>query len=451
MNETTVHQRMLAGAGALLLLEEETRRCQTHEELVFLMVNRTASALAADTLFFFPVEQGKLGKLSAVSGVSAPETHAPMVLWLNGFMHHQPVPMQPEILNGRLVGEDGNHWQQWMPPEGMLCPLTTPCERVVGVLLLVRHPVWQKEELDLARRLGLCYGHAREYLQLKAAPGRGMIGKPGMVSSRRLLMLGGVLVAIFLAWPVRQSVMAPAKVVAEEPRLVTASMDGVVARIEVEPNSKVHIGQTLLTMEQTMLANRLAVAQDALRVAQTELLRAEQLAFSHADIKANLPMLRSRIQERIVEQHYAQEILERSRVLSPGDGLALFGSVEDWIGQPVRVGQRIMVVADPDKVAVVMDLSIHDAVTLEKGGAFLLFLDSDPLHPRSGQVVYSSYEANVTPEGVVAFAIRGKLIDGDPPPRIGLRGNARLFGERTSMFFLLFRRPLSALRQFVGM
>ncbi|MEO5329989.1 MAG: efflux RND transporter periplasmic adaptor subunit [Magnetococcus sp. THC-1_WYH] len=448
MNQTA-HQRMLAGAGALLLLEEETRRSQTHEELAFLMVNRTASALAADTLFFFPVELGKLGKLRAVSGVSAPESHAPMVIWLNGLMHRQPVPSQPEIVTGRWVGEEGDSWQRWMPPEGMLSPLTTPCGGVVGVLLLVRRHPWHQEELELARRLGLCYGHAWEYLRLKATPGRG--GQRNRGSLRSLLWVGGVLVVVLLAWPVRQSVMASAKVIAEKPRLVTATMDGVVARIAVEPNSMVHAGQMLLTMEETMVANRLAVAEDALRVAETELLRAEQLAFSHADVKANLPMLRSRIQERTVERHYAQEMLERSRVLAPGDGLALFGSAEEWVGQPVRVGQRIMVVADPDKVAIAMDLSIHDAVTMKTGGAFLLFLDSDPLHPRAGQVVHVSYEANVTPEGVVAFAVRGHLTDGRPPPRIGLRGKVRLFGEDTSLFFLLFRRPLSALRQFVGM
>ncbi|HAT49349.1 MAG TPA: hypothetical protein DCS88_03305 [Alphaproteobacteria bacterium] len=446
---------MLAGAGALLLLEEETRRSQTHEELVFLMTNRTASALAADTLFFFPVElekSGKLGKLRAVSGVSAPESHAPMVVWLNGLIHRQPLPSQPEIVTGRWVDADGDSWQRWMPPEGMLLPLTTPCGGVVGVLLLVRRHPWHQEELELARRLGLCYGHAWEYLRLKTTPGRGSGGKWGMmVSPRSLLWVGGVLVVLLLAWPVRQSVMAPAKVIAEKPRLVTATMDGVVARIAVEPNSLVHAGQILLTMEETMVANRLAVAEDALRVAETELLRAEQLAFSHADVKANLPMLRSRIQERTVERHYAQEMLERSRVLAPGDGLALFGSAEEWVGQPVRVGQRIMVVADPDKVAIAMDLSIHDAVTMKTGGAFLLFLDSDPLHPRAGQVVHASYEANVTPEGVVAFAVRGHLTDGRPPPRIGLRGRVRLFGEDTALFYLLFRRPLSALRQFVGM
>ncbi|HIJ83571.1 MAG: hypothetical protein HW380_3834 [Magnetococcales bacterium] len=442
----TVDKRQLAGATNLLLLEQDARRSQTIDELVFLMVNRSATVLLADILFFFPLEKNRMGRLTAVSGVSELDRQAPMVVWLNTFMGRQPLDPRPRILANVMTVEDLEGWGQWLPAAGMICPLTTPWDGVVGFLLLARSRPWLGEELDLAARLGMCYGHALESLTLKRSTGwRG----EGWNRTRGLL-LGIGLVLVCMAWPVRQSVLAPAKVVAEEPRLVTAPMDGVVATIAVEPNSLVHAGQELLTMERSLLANRQAMAVEALRMAETEVLRAQQLAFSREDIKANLPMLRSRIDERTVELQHAQGTLERSRVLSPGDGLAIFASHEEWLGQPVRVGQRIMVIADPDKVAVTMDLSIHDAVTLNPGGEFLLFLDTDPLHPRSGRVVRSSYEAATTPEGMVAFSVRGQLVDSSPPPRIGLRGSARLFGERTSLFFFLFRRPLSVLRQFVG-
>ena len=35
-------------------------------------------------------------------------------------------------------------------------------------------------------------------------------------------------------------------------------------------------------------------------------------------------------------------------------------------------------------------------------------------------------------------------------PRIGLRGTARVYGPRTTMFYFLFRRPITAMRQLIG-
>ena len=53
--------------------------------------------------------------------------------------------------------------------------------------------------------------------------------------------------------------------------------------------------------------------------------------------------------------------------------------------------------------------------------------------------------------GTLAFALRARFEDGEAMPRIGLRGTAKVYGERSSLFMFLFRRPLSALRQGLGL
>ena len=81
-----------------------------------------------------------------------------------------------------------------------------------------------------------------------------------------------------------------------------------------------------------------------------------------------------------------------------------------------------------------------------------LFLDASPLDARSAAITYASHEARRTPDNVMAYRITAEL---DPAvknlPRIGARGTAQLFGEETTLFFFLFRRPISALRQYVGL
>ncbi|MBF0435662.1 MAG: HlyD family efflux transporter periplasmic adaptor subunit [Magnetococcales bacterium] len=446
MNES-ITQRQLQGAAALLTLEQDARRSQSLDELLFIMVNRTTTVLYSEVSFYFPMISSRPGPLAMVSGVVEPANQSPMVLWLNHFVSHYPLPGKPSLIVRDDIGpEDRKQWQEWMLAAGMMLPLVTPLGRVVGLLLLTRRQEWQSTEMELANRLALCYGHALTTLN----PQRFSLSLAQMWT-RKLWIVSSICVLIgLLLWPVRQSVTAPARVVPEEPRLVTAPMDGVVASIDVLPNTLVREGQELVTMERTLLANRYAMAVMALRTAKSEALRAEQLSFAREDAKANLPMLQSRVEERRVELLYAKKMLQRSRVRAPGAGLAVFASAEEWLGQPVRTGQRIMAIADPDKVAIVMDLSIHDAIALHPGAEFLLFLDTDPLHSRTGRVLHASYEAQPTPEGVMAFALRGQLTDTAPPPRIGLRGSVRLYGEDTSLFFLLFRRPMSALRQFLG-
>ena len=44
----------------------------------------------------------------------------------------------------------------------------------------------------------------------------------------------------------------------------------------------------------------------------------------------------------------------------------------------------------------------------------------------------------------------GYRITEDAIPRIGLRGTAKVYGEKVSLFYYLFRRPITYLRQHLG-
>jgi len=52
--------------------------------------------------------------------------------------------------------------------------------------------------------------------------------------------------------------------------------------------------------------------------------------------------------------------------------------------------------------------------------------------------------------GVLSYRLKASFGDGQPPPRIGLKGTAKVYGQRVSLFYFLMRRPLAAVRQVVG-
>ena len=66
-----------------------------------------------------------------------------------------------------------------------------------------------------------------------------------------------------------------------------------------------------------------------------------------------------------------------------------------------------------------------------------------------GDVYKRQYQPSLSPEEVLSYRV-GVSYEGDEPPRIGLRGTAKLYGSRVTLFYYLFRKPITFVRQLVG-
>ena len=65
-----------------------------------------------------------------------------------------------------------------------------------------------------------------------------------------------------------------------------------------------------------------------------------------------------------------------------------------------------------------------------------MFLDSSPLSSIEGKILRTSYKPELTAENILAYKIHASLEDNIEPPRIGLRGSAKIYGDRTSLFII---------------
>jgi HlyD family secretion protein len=155
---------------------------------------------------------------------------------------------------------------------------------------------------------------------------------------------------------------------------------------------------------------------------------------------------------KIAERNFARDMFERATVNASRPGVALYSDKRALIGKPVTLGERIMQIADPEHVEVVIEVAVGDAIVLKSGARANVFLDSDPIRPREARVEFADYEAHVRPGNTLAFRVVAQLSDsGGERPRLGVRGTAQLYGECVPLAFYLFRRPLSALRQWIGL
>ena len=250
--------------------------------------------------------------------------------------------------------------------------------------------------------------------------------------------------------PVHQTVLAPAEIRAYQPEIVSAPLEGVIKTFHVEPNTTVAEGDLLFSMDDTTLRNRYEIAEKALAVTEANYMRAAQKSFTDDESKAELALLNARVEEKSAEVRYTAELLERIHVRAEHSGIAVFSDANDWLGKPVVVGEKVLTLANPDDAELQIQLPVDDAINLEPGARVRMFLNIDPTHPLDAQLRQTSYEAEVTPDDILAFRLKASFDEGTPLPRIGLKGTAKIYGNRVPLFYYLMRRPISAVRQTLG-
>jgi multidrug efflux pump subunit AcrA (membrane-fusion protein) len=224
----------------------------------------------------------------------------------------------------------------------------------------------------------------------------------------------------------------------------------VVERIVVQPNQDVAAGELLLTLDPTQIRNRLDVARKARDVAEAEYRQAAQQAAFDDKSRQQLTILKGRAEQRQADVTYAESLLARIQVKAEQPGIAVFDDPNDWTGRPVRIGERILTIADPAKAEIEVRLPVADAINLEPGAKVALFLNIAPERRIDATLRYASYEATVAPDGALSYRLKATLASTSAPPRIGLKGTAEIYGQKVSLFYYLMRRPLAALRQMTG-
>ena len=433
----------------LLQLEAAARDVLEAEALPFFIVNETRRLLNYRQAILFTAANDVNAPMQArcISSIAVVDRNAPMVQWIERVLALLATPskdVHARCFEAAMAPDDvAQSWAEFSLPYIAWAPLWSPAGQLLGSLWLARETPWQEHELSLLERIAGTYAHA--WQALPKAVSQSLRG-------RSAFRYGLAAAALCLLIPVRMSTLAPVEMIPKEPAVVSASLDGVIAEVAVKPNATVVEGQILLRFEDTVLRNDYEVAEMTLKVAQAEHLRAMQGAFLDEKTKADVTLLKAKVDLARAERDYALEVLGRVEVKAARSGVAMFRDASDWNGKPVKTGERIMEIADPKRMILRINLPVKEAINLESGAEVRAFFDADPLHPLSAQVTHASYQAEVMPGDVLAYRVDAESLDPDLPDhaRIGWQGTAKIYGARKPLFYYLFRRPIAALRQYLG-
>lgn len=466
----------------LLHLTRRARQAQDAAELAYVAMNETHLLL--------PYRQAALwldGRVAALSGVVTPEANAPYVQWLRRLI--RPVETLPADTGARRIEAESmppdvrEEWQEWLPEAALWIPLP-PAGRHFkgGGWLLARDEAWSDGELALAQEWAATWTQAWALMHAPgfeaawrqwradvaaALPGRDDWRRLGQVlrqprtwraaiktlkvASAQRRVRWTVLILAVLVFPVRLSVLAPGELVPAQPAVIRAPLDGVIEKIHVQPNQKVKAGDLLFEFDRVTLASKLAVAEQAYATAEAEYRQFAQQALQDDKMKGRMVISLGALEERKTEVLYLRELNQRASMTAPRDGVAIFDDPTEWSGRPVATGEKVMMVAAENDVEIEAWLSPADAIDLDPGSEATLYLNTHPLAPIKGSLRYLAFEAQQRPDGHYAYRLRAAIAAEDRRERAGLKGTAKINGQRVPAIYWVMRKPLSALRNVVGL
>lgn len=437
-----------SGLIKLLGLEQQIRKAESISAIRFIAVNALSELIPHSQAVWLDAENWHV---TAISSLSIVDRTAPAVAWIERlakYYNRSNIEVKPTEITADLFPEETvRDWSDFSPQYILWIPAVSIKLGKIGILTLARQDApFTEAEKALAALVGEVLGHAVGAFNPRPPFFRTLIQKTTSRTKKRLL--GALFVLLLL--PIRLSVVSQAEIAPESPMVITAPIRGVVKRIEVQPNEMVKKGQVLVRMEDTVLSSKPIIAERATQVAEAELRRAEQGAFDDPAARAKLSALEAQRDYQVSETDLANQELDRTVIKADSSGVAIFSDPAEWLGKAVDVGERILIVADPKSVELKLYIPVKDVTLLHVGAEVSIFMDSSPLFSHEATITRARFEPETAPDGTLSYVAFAKIIDKDFVPRVGTRGAARVYGYRVPLFWLLFRRPLVWVRQWLA-
>lgn len=431
----------------LLQVEQEARRAESQQNLSFIFVNDTRTVLPAQQVIFWTFNDFGRPRVERASHVSEIDPNAPVIRWfdrLAAWCNDQPWHNEQHLFTRADVPEEiAREWGETLPAYMLHMPLAGTRAGQFGGLLVASDRPWSEAHLTLALLLADAFGHAWQAL---VRPERRRIMIQHMRQYWRRYASAFVILCLL---PVRQYVLSPAEVVPADPEMVASPLSGVIKSVAVTPNQLVRKGDLLLTLEDTELSNRLIVAQRAFQVAEAEYLKNAQASFDCDSCRGRVAQMQAIMERERAQVDWANAQLAQSQVRAARDGVAVFSDSSDLEGRPVSVGERLMLIADKEKIRLRILVPINDAIATEMDTPVVFYPNVNPLASVEASVVRSSYEPSLQPDRSMAYVMHAKF--DEKGAKLGWRGTAKIYGSRAPLIYQAFRKPLARLRQLTGM
>lgn len=258
-----------------------------------------------------------------------------------------------------------------------------------------------------------------------------------MEKRRRALIIGAAaIVLIFLiAFPFPLRVDGDAVVTPLHRVQIQPEAAGVVHHVLVHEGDRVRAGDVLAEMENWNSRYTLAEAQAK---HESALLQMNHALAVNDGSAAGAQQVQADYWQ--AELSRAQEVLDKSKLRSPIDGIVATPRVDTLTGRKLALGDSFAEVVDTSRVIVDVAIDDDDAGLLRAGQAASVKLNGYPTRTFHGQVLLVSQKAESVHEAPVFYA-RVAISNADGRLRSGMEGRGKIKVGTFPAGYVLLRRP----------
>ena len=440
----------------LLQLEHNCRNCESIKELYYQIVNETRNLVNYSQGVLLTIDFSGKYKVVGISDIPVVDSTSPYVQWIENIiidLNNNEKSKNIFVVDTKtdLKQIDFNSMHEFSPSNILFIPLKSIKENreINYILLLFKEEKWLEKDILILKHLSSSLAY---FLFAMRSTGISQILRK-ISFKNKYLKISIFLLIILMFLPVKLSVLAPLEVEAKNPYVVTSPLNAVIEEVKVFQNDKIEKEQLLVKFDDVDFNNNYLVAKRTLDVANAQLHTVKQSSFFDATQKSQISQLESQVKLKEAELNFAQEQLGKTKIYAKEDGIAIINNPNDWKGKPVTTGERVFLIAKPQSIELKIMLPVSEAIFLEENALVKAFFDNDPTNSWSGKVKYVSYKPELTEQNILSYKITADFDDikeNGYIPSIGLRGTAKNYTKKVTLFFYLFRKPITAVRQWIG-
>ncbi len=455
--------------ASLLLAERkvevlETLNTVSHEITSTLNLERMLQTIVNAPQAVIPYERAAIVlehngrfKLSAVTGLTQVQADHPDISPLNAIL--QWASLSEEVIHVRQHGEEIDaereetkaKFKKYFAESGMrgfyARPLNDDTGRV-GMLSMESHdpdflgPAHLEIVELLAGQATVALRNAQMY---KEVPFISVL-EPVLVRKRKfmalqkrkrtaILVLVGTGLLFLVACPLPLRVDGDAEVAPGRRALVQPEVEGVIGKVFVREGEHVKRGQVLAEMESWRFRSALAAAESKYESAKLEMNKA--LA---ANDGGEAGVRRVQADYWMAEVERAKQMVDKTQMRSPIDGVVATPHVEDFAGRKLEPGDSFGEVVDTSEAMVDVAVDDADAGLLKAGQRGVVKLNSYPTRTFHGEVAVVSPKGTIEKDGAVFYARVG-VPNESGALRAGMEGRGKVRVGWYPAGYVLFRRP----------
>lgn len=310
-------------------------------------------------------------------------------------------------------------------------------------LVFVRERQWSEEDVENAHDLSRIYWGQEALVGAKVYRMRrstNWIIRLGLISA---IIAAGVLIEM----PVR--VIAPARIMPQNPTVLTAAVAGRVQTVDVTPNAQVSAGQRLVALDRQEQDDMVAQMRQRELVAAQRLAQLQKSSFLSAESRSQVVVLEAELELARIEREAQERKIARYEITAPHQGRVAIAARQDLAGVFVEAGHQLAEVFDPAKVEVAVDVAVSDAIVLTELQSALLFLNDASL----ASIALEAKELPLAPvlddRGTVSYQLNMTFPSDLAPPRVGAEGVVRLNGPDMPVGYVLLRPVINKILQWL--